>query len=273
MAEVRDFRDGAYRFVKGVFPYSAGVAALPGFTLERVRFHRPVPLADGFKAIAAHLHAAGRALTAFCACELRSPAPFSEQGFADFNREYVGQLQAWNIFRDGVNPVARSNVCPELDKPATPSFHAFAYTVPAVEVERAGTTGAVSAVPATSATPGATRPSFIVAGSGECPEGNANYHDHIIRRGDVSPAGLREKARWVLGEMERRMAALGFSWMDTTATQLYTVHDVHPFLADELVRRGAMAGGLTWHFSRPPVVDLDYEMDCRSVARELVVRV
>ena len=113
--------------------------------------------------------------------------------------------------------------------------------------------------------------SFVVAGSGEAPEGMGNYRDHIIRRGDVSDAGLLEKARWVLGEMERRMGALGFAWRDTTATQLYTVHDVHPFLADEIVRRGAAAGGLTWHFCRPPVVELDYEMDVRGVARELVL--
>lgn len=265
MTEVLQFPDGGYRFIKGVFPYSAGVAPLPGFTLERARFHRPVPLAEGFKAIEAHLKAAGRPVTAFCACELRSPAPFSEQGFADFNREYVGQLKEWNVFRDGINPVARSNVCPEIDKPAAPSFHAFAYTVPA------GAQDAASASNGSNRKSGVARPSFIVAGSGECPEGKANYHDHIIRRNDVSTDGLREKARWVLGEMERRMAALGFTWADTTATQLYTVYDVHPFLAEELVRRGTMAGGLTWHFTRPPVVDLDYEMDCRSVAREFVM--
>jgi len=82
---------------------------------------------------------------------------------------------------------------------------------------------------------------------------------------------LREKARWVLGEMERRMEGLGFSWADATASQLYTVHDVHPFLADELVARGATPGGLTWHFARPPVVDLDYEMDVRGVPRELLL--
>jgi hypothetical protein len=46
---------------------------------------------------------------------------------------------------------------------------------------------------------------------------------------------------------------------------------VHPFLADEIVRRGATRGGLTWHFCRPPVVELDYEMDVRGVARELVL--
>jgi len=63
---------------------------------------------------------------------------------------------------------------------------------------------------------------------------------------------MREKARFVLGAMEQRMAALGFGWADVTATQVYTIFDIHPLLADEIVRRGASPGGLTWHFARPP---------------------
>ena len=38
---------------------------------------------------------------------------------------------------------------------------------------------------------------------------------------------MREKAVFVLGRMEERMAALGKTWADTTATQVYTVHDLH----------------------------------------------
>jgi hypothetical protein len=250
MADVVQFAAGGYRYVKGVFQYSAGVAAEPGFEIERVRFRRPLPLADGFRVVEAQIRGMGRPLTAFCACELRSPAPFTEEGFTAFNRVYVGTLERWGVYRGGLNPVARSNVCPELHPPSEPSLHAFSYTVP---------------------TDADALASFVIAGSGEAPEGKGNYRDHIVRRGDVSAAGLLEKARWVLGEMERRMAALGFGWRDTTATQLYTVHDVHPFLADEIVRRGAAAGGLTWHYCRPPVVELDYEMDVRGVARELVL--
>ena len=41
--------------------------------------------------------------------------------------------------------------------------------------------------------------------------------------------------------MERRMAELGFGWQDTTATQVYTVHDIHGFLADEIVAAGRRA--------------------------------
>ena len=244
MAELLKAPDGSYRFVRGVFPYSAGVASEPGFEIERARFSSVVPLAEGFRRIEAHLASLGRPRTALCACELRSPKPFTEAGFKEFNKAYVPVLEHWGLFRDGVNPVGRSNVCPEIDPPVEPGFFAFSYTVPG------------------------TRPSFVVAGSGEVPEGRGNYPDHIVRPGDASPDGLREKARWVLGEMERRMGPLGFGWADVAATQLYTVHDVHPFLADEIVRRGAARGGLTWHFARPPVTGLDYEMDCRGVPRE-----
>src|ERR1700674_743305 len=253
MATPIDFVPGGYRFIPAVFQYSAGVAALAGYEIRRIRFRRPVALSAGFDAIEQIITAAGRPPTAFCACELRSPAPFTEQGFRAFNEVYVVRLGKWGIF-DGtgapaINPVARSNVCPQIDPPGEPSFHAFSFTT---------------------AAPGA-RPSFVASGSGEAVEGQASYRDRIIRRGDTGPDGLREKARYVLGEMEARMAALGFGWADTTATQVYTVYYLSPFLADEVVRRGAAHAGLTWHFCRPPVVELDYEMDCRSVRIEGVL--
>jgi len=248
--EVVAFKDGGYRYAKAGFQFSSGVAAEPGFEIERARFRRPVPIEEGFRAIEAYLNARGRAPTAFCACELRSPEPFTEEGFKAFNRVYVGTLERWGLFKNEVNPVARSNVCPELDKPAAPGFHAFSYTVPA-------SAGA--------------RPSFITAGSGEAAEGTGSYRERTIRYGDTSPAGMREKARFVLAEQAQRLEALGASWAASTATQVYTVHDIHPFLAEEIVARGAMHAGLTWHFARPPVQGLDYEMDVRGVAREIVM--
>lgn len=252
MAEVLAFSDGGFRFIRGVFPYSAGVAAQPGFAIERMRFRRVVPLAEGFAAIAAHLAALGRPLTALCGCELRSPKQFTDEEFGAFNAVYVATLKEWKLFRDDINAVARSNLAPAVTPPAVPGFHAFSYTMEARDTRD-------------------TRPSFVIAGSGEVPEGRANYRDHIVAKGDASPAGLLQKARWVLGEQERRLNALGFGWGDVTATQVYTVHDIHPFLARELVARGADAGGVTWHYVRPPIVDLDYEMDCRGVALERVI--
>ncbi len=244
-----DFAAGGYRFMPGVFQYSGGAAALPGHEIVRVRFRAPLALKAGFERIARHITAAGRPLTSFCACELRSPAPFTEQGFRAFNEVYVVTLEKWGLFDGKVNPVARSNVCPEIDPPAEPSFHAFSFTDAADNAA----------------------PSFVISGSAEAREGGASYEERTIRRGETSPDAMREKARYVLGEMERRLAAFGLAWGDTTATQVYTVRDLYPFLADEIVRRGAARSGLSWHFARQPVRELEYEMDCRGVSREIVI--
>ena len=58
-----DFAPGGYRFIPGVFQYSGGVAAMPGFEIRRVRFKAPVPLALGFQHIERVIQDAGRPLT------------------------------------------------------------------------------------------------------------------------------------------------------------------------------------------------------------------
>ena len=249
MTASAEFAPGNYRFIPAVFQYSGGAAANDGYAIERVRFRAPVPLAEGFARIERIIGEAGRPLTSFCACELRSPAPFTENGFRAFNEIYVVTLRKWGLFGGTINPVARSNVCPEIAPPPEPSFHAFSYTVKAARPAK----------------------SFVIAGSGEAREGGATYRERTVRRGEQTPDAIAEKARYVLGEMERRLGILGSTWADTTATQVYTVYDLHPFLGDEIVRRGAARAGLTWHFCRPPVQDLDYEMDCRGVDVERVI--
>lgn len=248
MAATAPFSAGNYTTIPAVFQYSGGVAAQPGYEIERVTFRSWLPLAEGFARVEAHLRAVGRPLTSFCACELRSPGQFSEAGFIAFNQHYCETLARWGIYDPATkfNPVARSNVCPLVDPSKEPGFYAFSYTVPST----------------------AKAPSFVISGSGEAPEGKGAYGSFIVRRGETSPDAMADKARAVLGEMERRMGLLGFAWRDTTATHVYTVHDIHPFLGSELVARGAARAGVTWHLARPPVVELEYEMDCRSVAIE-----
>jgi hypothetical protein len=250
MAELISFPDGGYKFIRGGFPYCQGVRALDGFAIERVRFARPLPVERGFATIEAHLASIGRPRTALCAAELRSPKPFSMSGFGEFNKSYVEVLTRWQLFRDGVNPVARSNVAPEIDPPAEPSFYAFCYTVPSPNA----------------------RPSFVIAGSGEWP-GGGRFPEDIVAHGDVSPAGLLVKARWVLDAMQNRLADLGVGWQDTTASQVYTVHDIHAVLRDEIVPRAGNGAGLTWHYCRPPIQELEFEMDVRGVAEERVLAV
>jgi hypothetical protein len=252
MVETAEFKPGGYRYVRGPFQYSGGVAAEPGFAIERVRFARPRPIEQGFQDIEAYLTALGRPVTSFCACELRSPAQFDDAGFIAFNRIYVGTLERWGIFKDDENPVARSNVCPEIKPPGEPVFEAFSYTVP---TDKAA--GAVK--------------SFVIAGSGEAREAPGDYAERIVRLGETSADAMAEKARYVLGAMETRMTALGLGWADVNTSQVYTVYDLHPFFESEIVTRGAASGGLTWYYARPPVTGLDYEMDVRSVPIERTV--
>jgi hypothetical protein len=245
----RDFTAGNYRYIPALFQYSSGAAALPGYEIERVRFDTWLPLAEGFARIADYIRAAGRPLTSFCACELRSPGVVDEAGFRTFNEHYVKTLAEWGIFDGTNNPVARSNVCIEIDPPSEPSFYAFSF------VREATSAG----------------PSFVIAGGAEARSGAGTYPERIVRYRETSADAFREKARMTMANMEERLSAFGFGWKDTTATQVYTVQDFHPVVADELVKRGAARQGMTWHFARPPVVDLEFEMDTRRVMREFVI--
>ena len=167
---------GNYFFLKGIAPYSAGVVADAGFEIVHVRFRRYVPLRPGFDAVEGHLKRAGRPLQAMCGMELRSPKPFSFTGFNQFNAAYIDVLKKWNIHSDGMNPVARTNIAPEVNPPGEPSLYGFSYTVPSK----------------------ATRKTFVVAGAGELPEGSLDPND-VVRRGESSAVAIQEKAHFVMG--------------------------------------------------------------------------
>jgi hypothetical protein len=242
-------RAGGYSFLKGVTPYSAGVVASPGFEIERVRLERPLALDEGFTEIERYLEEQHRRRRALCAIELRSPRPFTFGGFQDFNQRYVAILERWQILVDGLNPVARTNVAPEIDPPAEPSLYAFSITLP---VENAPL-------------------SFIVAGAGELPEGSLDPHD-VVRRGETSAAAIRAKARFVMERMSSRLAGLAATWGQVTAAQIYTVRNIHPFLAKGILRpmREAASLGVTWHYARPPIESIEFEMDLRGCRREVI---
>jgi hypothetical protein len=185
-----------------------------------------------------------------CAVSLRSPAPFTFPGFKAFNDGYADLLKSWDILVDGVNPLARTNIAPEFLPPAEPSLHSFAYTIPA---ERRSA-------------------SFVVAGGGELPDGSFDPAD-IIRRDETTPDAMACKAEFVLGLMDDRLRGLGASWGQVTHTNVYTVHDVNALLANVVLPRISSAAnhGVTWHYTRPPIVGLEYEMDVRGGTRESLI--
>ena len=101
--------------------------------------------------------------------------------------------------------------------------------------------------------------------------GGLTYSDRVIRYQDTSPEGLREKVAFVVAEMERRLGLLGVSWKDVLATQAYTVQNIGHLVGEAMAARGALGRGLVWHYARPPVVGLEYEMDVHGPARDIVI--
>ena len=242
------FDAGGYSYLKGGFQYSAAVIAQPGFEVERARLTTPAPWSIGKGLIEAHLARLGRPTTALCAVELRSPLPLSEADFVAFNREYVIPLERWGLYRDGANPVARCNLCPAVGAPKEARLYAFSYTVNS----------------------DTAAPTFVTSGAAECPD-RPNYRDNIVRLGETGPEALREKLRFALGEIEERLATMRLDWTNVLSTRLYTVHDLHHTMADEFGRRGLLSSGIEWHLVRPPVRDIEIEIDARAVRREIVI--
>lgn len=252
---------GGYAFLPGIAPYSCGVVAQPGFEIVHVILQRPVPWREGFDRIAAQLEASGRPRTALCSVSLRSPLPFTFAGFAEFNRTYAAVLQEWGVFVDGVNPIARTNIAPIHAAPAAPALYGFGFTMPLSAPQRDQPAATAAAAP--------QWPTFVVAGAGELPEGVLQA-DAIVARGDCSPAGVTAKARFVMNLMQQRLTGLGVGWADVTQANIYTVHPVTPFLPELLQQLGpASIHGATWHYSRPPIQEIEFEMDLRGTVHEL----
>ncbi|HRJ43904.1 MAG: hypothetical protein KJZ86_06965 [Caldilineaceae bacterium] len=245
-----DNPSGNYRFLTGIAPYSAGVTALPGYEIVRAVLARPLPWQDAFDRIERHLYSLGRSHSALCAVELRSPAPFSFAGFAAFNGEYQRRLAKWNLLIDGINPIARTNVAPAVHPPAQPSLYAFSYTRPIDN-------------------PDAVR-TFIVAGAGDLRDQADLSPAAIVRPGETSAEAMAEKAGAVLAVMQARLFGLGVAWADVSGVGVYTVQPLHPLLDSTLLvsLHEATSCGIHWHYSRPPIAGLEFEMDLRGVRVE-----
>ena len=246
---LRDHPSGNYRFIPGITAFSSGVIAMPGYQIVHATLGVPLPWRAGFQLIDKHLKEQGRGRTALCGIELRSPAPFTFDGFAKFNEGYRAVLGEWGILVGDDNPIPRTNVAPVFAPPTEPSLYAFAYTV----------AGA------------APWPTYIVAGAGEMGD-RSQGADGIVRKGETSPEAMKEKARFVMGIMQDRMRGLGADWARATAIDVYTAYPIFGFLEDLLKPAGPAAiHGLRWFPSRPPIQGLEFEVDLRGVARELVL--
>ncbi len=244
----RENTNGNYFFVPSIPPYSSAVVAAHGFELVHATFAKPLPLARGLKAIQAHLASRARPAQALCALELRCPAPYSFAGFNAFNEEYRALLRREGLLPSDPNPIARTNVAPVVAPPGEQLIHAFSYSVPAAR---------------------SAAPSFVISGAGELVS-SALDRNSIVRAGEASAEALAQKISTVMGIMEKRLKAVDASWDHVTAVDVYTAHDVFPFLRREILERAVAAArlGIHWFLSRPPVTDIEFEMDLRGVGAE-----
>lgn len=241
---------GNYRFLPGIAPFSSGAVAMPGYQVVHATLRRPMPWRKGFELIDAHLAAETRPRAALCAIELRIPAALTPDGFDGFNAGYQALLRDWDLLVSGQNPIARTNVAPVVGAPGEASLYGFAYTTQN----------------------GPDSPTFVVAGSGETRR-SATGAPELVRAGETFTHAMREKAAHVLGVMRDRLHGLGGDWADVTSINVYTKHPIEPYLADVILRNVGPAAihGVTWHLSAPPVIDIEFEMDMRGVARRIWV--
>lgn len=255
MARLRDSGYG-FDFLAAAGRQAAVVVARPGHLIHRVEFATPVVHELAFELISQHLRTLDLPGGTLCSLELRSPEQLTEAAFVEHNQRYQHALGQLGIeVDDQTNPIARSNLVPTVDPPADLSVHAFSHVVPAVEYEPGGLAH--------------LERTFVVSGSSEVPTESTNYADHIIARGDLSPEGMVRKIRWVVAEMGRRLRTVRLSWADVTRTNVYCARDVGAHLAGEV--QSVIGRDIDWFACQPPVVELEFAMDCRRTASEVVL--
>lgn len=250
MSNILIASQGNYHYVKGGFQYSAAVKADEGYQIVRVQFNNLIPLAVGFERIRQHLLSQGRPMSALCACELRSPKPMVEADFINFNREYVKPLHAWGVAKDEINPVARCNLVPVNQAPEAPSFYAFSYTMP---IE-----GKLQSH------------DFVTSGAAECFD-RPNYKESIVRLGDTTADAMVEKLRFAVADLDARFNIMQSSWEQASSVNLYTAHPFNMDMVDIFNHKQANKTGVCWHQVRPPVKDLEIEIDAKRVSQQLFI--
>ena len=89
--------------------------------------------------------------------------------------------------------------------------------------------------------------------------------------GDTSVEGLKIKSRFVMDLMESRLHGLGVDWPFVSAIDVYTAHSLTPLLPEIVLGRVGAASihGVNWHYTYPPIEEIEYEMDMRGVRTEL----
>jgi hypothetical protein len=97
--------------------------------------------------------------------------------------------------------------------------------------------------------------------------------ERILRRGETTGEALLEKADYVMGVMAERLEALGGDWDHVNRVNVYTAHPLDALLDRAVLPRLGTAArhGVCCHAARPPIREIEFEMDLRGVRSEQVV--
>lgn len=240
---------GGYRYLPGISPYSCGVVAAEGHEIVHVTLRSQRPWSEGMNLARDFVIAEGLSVQNLCGFELRCPKPHPMHGFIEFNRGYRDLLEQWDVLADDENPVARTNVAPVHNPPSQTELFAFSFARPSNQ----------------------TTSTFVVAGGGELV--GALEVENIIRAGDTSEDAMVEKAQCVIGLMQERLNGLGVDQSSLTVIDVYTAHHLKPLLEDVLLQRLPIGQriGVQWFYTRPPVEQIEFEMDMRGITTELLI--
>jgi hypothetical protein len=74
----------------------------------------------------------------------------------------------------------------------------------------------------------------------------------------------------IVQTIEANMTALDVAWAEVTEAQIYGTRADHQVFGESGLRRFGelVRPGLRWFFSRPPIDDLNLEIDVRGLASE-----
>lgn len=238
-----------YRFLPCSDPFSFGVAANPGYQIQTSRMLVDVPWREGLEYVRDHLERHGLSRHDLCAIQLRCPKPLSVGAFGDFNAQYFELLVDWGIIVDGQNPVARTNVAPVVDPPKQIVLHAVSYV-----------------------TPSSSSGTFVISGGGELPHRSLE-RERIVRVGETSPDAMREKANCVVRIMQTRLKRLEVDPSQISRIAVYSAYNWGEFFESQIIAglRIASQVGINWFHARPPVIDLDFEMDIHGIQKHDII--
>lgn len=245
MTEPVTHASGAYRYLPGGSTFSNGLAAEPGYRIVEWELAEPLPLEPAFRRVGQELDAHGLGWDALAGVDLRSPEPFTPEGFAAFNVEYLQALGRHYPLDDRTpNPLTRTNVAPVEPFVPVPSVRAVQVVEPGAD---------------------ATGGDFVLSGVAEVT--GAPGPENTVAHLDTSDAGLRAKVDFVAAELAGRLGQLGVAVGEARIVDAYTAQ---PLGWLELVLAGTFSAvpryGLRRWLARPPVTDLEFELGCKRLS-------